>query len=205
MSGYDSFEEWVAETISQMDASEEQPEVTPSGRGSASCKIWVDVNGIMGDPGNEYTLTDLASYWEDNKSSDPVLAEYKGDWKAWLDDTIPQMEERIDDSLYEGVGDYEIKNVRGQLHAYKNGKFICSGDTLAELKKDLEEIESNIPVKHKFNLTWKVIESDDKVREKSMNDVEAENETEALKQITDQNAFEKKAAKVVIPTEEVNN
>ena len=101
MSGYDSFEEWVGETISQMDAHEEEPEITPSGRGSVSCKLWVDVNGIMGDPGNEYTLTDLASYWEDNKGSDPVLAEYKGDWKKWLDDTLPQMEEHIDSSLYE--------------------------------------------------------------------------------------------------------
>lgn len=105
MSGYGSFEEWVAETISQMDATEEQPEVAPSGRGSASCKLWVDVNGIMGDPGNEYTLTDLASYWEDNKGSDPVLVKYEGDWKKWLDDTLPQMEEHIDSSLYEDADD----------------------------------------------------------------------------------------------------
>lgn len=101
MSGYDSFEEWVGETISQMDASEEPPEVAPSGRGGASCKIWTDVNGVMGDPGNEYTLTDLASYWEDNNGSDPVLAKYEGDWKQWLDDTLPQMEEHVDSSLNE--------------------------------------------------------------------------------------------------------
>jgi hypothetical protein len=98
MSGYDSFEEWVGETISQMDAHEEG--VAPSGRGMASCKIWKDTNGIMGNPGEEYTLNDLADYWTNNNGSDPVLAEYKGDWKAWLDATIPQMEERIDDSLY---------------------------------------------------------------------------------------------------------
>ena len=100
MSNYDSFEEWVGETISQMDASEEQPEVAPSGRGMASCKIWKDTNGVMGTPGEEYTLNDLADYWTNNNGSDPILAEYKGDWKAWLDATIPQMEERIDDSLY---------------------------------------------------------------------------------------------------------
>ena len=72
----------------------------PSGRGRASCKIWIDTTGIMGTPGAEYTLNDLADYWTENRGSDPVLANYNGDWKKWLDDTIEQMDVEYDSSLY---------------------------------------------------------------------------------------------------------
>lgn len=101
MSSYDSFEEWVGETISQMDAHEEEPEVAPSGRGKLSCATFTDKSGIMGEVGAKYTVNDLADYWTNNNGSDPVLANYNGDWKKWLDDTLPQMEEQIDNSLYE--------------------------------------------------------------------------------------------------------
>lgn len=101
MSGYDSFEEWVGETISQMDAHEEEPEVAPSGRGKLSTAIFIDKSGIMGEAGAKYTVNDLADYWEANRGSDPVLANYNGDWKKWLDDTIEQMEVSYDSSLFE--------------------------------------------------------------------------------------------------------
>ena len=93
----DTSKEWEHKNSAKFSGAKD---VAPSGRGMASCKIWKDTNGIMGNPGEEYTLNDLSDYWKNNRGSDPVLAEYKGDWKAWLDDTTSQMEERIDDSLY---------------------------------------------------------------------------------------------------------
>ena len=127
MRGYDSFEEWVGETISQMDAHDDEEDyidstyhdysedelrkmgafdnlddpVAPSGRGKLSCATFIDKSGIMGEAGAKYTVNDLADYWENNRGSDPVLANYNGDWKKWLDDTIEQMEVSYDSSLFE--------------------------------------------------------------------------------------------------------
>lgn len=35
--------------------------------------------------------------------------------------------------------EYDIINVRGHYEAYLNGKFICSGDTIKEVIKELEK------------------------------------------------------------------
>jgi hypothetical protein len=43
--------------------------------------------------------------------------------------------------LNEDLGDYEMKNVNGHLGAYKNGKFICSGDSKTDLENSLKELE----------------------------------------------------------------
>lgn len=114
MSGYDTFEEWVGETISQMDAHEDA-DVAPSGRGKLSCAIFTDKSGIMGTAGEKYTVNDLADYWEANRGSDPVLANYNGDWKKWLDDTIEQMEIEYDSCLFEegwyNATSYSIPNL----------------------------------------------------------------------------------------------
>lgn len=37
---------------------------------------------------------------------------------------------------------YTIINVRGHLEAYLDGKFICSGDKMNEIKNDLREYEN---------------------------------------------------------------
>jgi hypothetical protein len=125
MSGYDSFEEWVGETISQMDSHEDS--VAPSGRGKLSCAIFTDKSGIMGTAGEKYTVNDLADYWESNKGSDPVLAEYKGDWKAWLDNTIAQMEIDYDSCLFEegwyNAASYSISNLMRSFAEKLNGHF----------------------------------------------------------------------------------
>lgn len=129
MSGYDSFEEWVGETISQMDAHEEG--VAPSGRGKLSCATFTDKSGIMGTAGEKYTVNDLADYWEANRGSDPVLAKYKGNWKAWLDDTIEQMEVSYDSSLFEE----SLTESKSELDKL-NTILAAQGDELRRLKKD---------------------------------------------------------------------
>ena len=124
MSGYDSFEEWVGETISQMDA-HEKADIAPSGRGELSCAIFTDTRGILGEPGEKYTVNELSDYWTDNRGSDPSLAAYNGNWVKWLDDTLEQMDIDMDTCMFEeslSSEEFEIQNYKDVLNDLKNLK-----------------------------------------------------------------------------------
>lgn len=55
-------------------------------------ELYKDVSGVMGEPNETYTEDDLRGYWE-SAQDDPSIADYKGDFSAWLKDTLSQMEE----------------------------------------------------------------------------------------------------------------
>lgn len=44
-------------------------------------------------------------------------------------------------SLTEDIEDYTIVNVQGHFEAYKDNKFVCSGDTIKEIEDELKEID----------------------------------------------------------------
>lgn len=100
-----------------------------------------------------------------------------------------------DASLTEDIEDYTIANVQGHFEAYKDNKFVCSCDTVKEIEAELEAIEAT-NVKHKYRLTYAIVDSDDSIRYKSINQIEAENEQAAKCMITDPNAFDIKAIKL---------
>lgn len=58
---------------------------------------WKDTTGCLGEVGEIYTTSDLRRIWEDGKYSDPSMAEYKGDYNAWVKDTLAQMEKQEPD------------------------------------------------------------------------------------------------------------
>ena len=64
-----------------------------------------DYGGIMGEPGEQYTDADLKSYWDSNNSSDPVLNAYKGNYDAWLKDTISNMH-RVNEAIMKRLEAY---------------------------------------------------------------------------------------------------
>ena len=64
-----------------------------------------DYGGIMGEPGEQYTDADLKSYWDSNNSSDPVLNAYKGNYDAWLKDTISNMR-RVNEAIMKRLEAY---------------------------------------------------------------------------------------------------
>lgn len=55
-------------------------------------KVYTDTNGIMGEPNATYTEQELKAYWDAEKDNDPSLSNYEGDYNAWLNDTVNQME-----------------------------------------------------------------------------------------------------------------
>lgn len=50
-----------------------------------------DCGGIMGEPGAQYTDEDLEAYWNENNKRDPILREYRGNYNAWMTDTLSNM------------------------------------------------------------------------------------------------------------------
>lgn len=89
---------------------------------------------------------------------------------------------------------YDIKNIHGHYEAYKDGEFMCSGDTMAELEAELEELE-NEEAKNKYRVTWIVTNTDDNAVYKSL-EVEAGDEHEAKAMVTDKKARDIKVVKL---------
>ena len=123
MSSYDTFEEWVGETISQMDAHDDTP---------APEHVWIDVDGVMGTPGEEWTSDNLIDFWYAYNESDPILAHYNGDWKKWIDDTVLHLKKKdIDEGfvnenegLNEGYWGRRLKEPDVVSHGFR---IRCSG------------------------------------------------------------------------------
>ena len=67
-----------------------------------------DTSGIMGEVDAIYTAEELEDYFDNNRDTDPSLAEYKGDKAAWLKDTLSNMSP-IDESLTESVNNVNVE------------------------------------------------------------------------------------------------
>ncbi len=72
---------------------------------SLSEATYNDCGGIMGEPCAQYTDADLKSYWDENNESDPVLNAYKGNYDAWLKDTIGNMD-RVNEAIIRRLESY---------------------------------------------------------------------------------------------------
>lgn len=59
---------------------------------AASDTIYQDTNGIMGEIGDTWTVSELRQYWDAEQMNDPVLSEYDS-FESWLEDTTRQMTE----------------------------------------------------------------------------------------------------------------
>lgn len=57
---------------------------------NSSTTRYLDENGIMGIPGDTWTLKELAEYWNSEQGSDPCLDEYAS-FDDWVEDTISMM------------------------------------------------------------------------------------------------------------------
>ena len=89
---------------------------------------------------------------------------------------------------------YDIRNVHGHYEAYKDGEFMCSGDTRAEVEAELKELE-NEPITNRYKVTWIITNTDDNAVHKSL-EVEAKDEREAMTKVTDRNARDIRAIKL---------
>lgn len=80
--------------LTSMSPEEIYAKYSPSANSSKSCNssatCFVDTNGIMGIPGDTWTLKELAEYWNSEQGSDPCLDEYAS-FDDWVEDTISMM------------------------------------------------------------------------------------------------------------------
>lgn len=94
--------------------------------------IYKDTSGIMGDLDAAYSIEDLKAAWEEGKDSDPSMLEYGDDFDSWLEDTVANMTQLIDDESDEVIeesisdGQYCIVAITkdGDRKFYKDGEFI---------------------------------------------------------------------------------
>ena len=64
-------------------------------------EAYTDVDGVMGEKGAKYTEDDLKAYWDKENKNDPVLANYKGNYQAWLKDTTSSMKvENLEEGIF---------------------------------------------------------------------------------------------------------
>ena len=64
-------------------------------------EAYTDVDGVMGEKGAKYTEDDLKAYWDKENETDPVLADYKGNYQAWLKDTTSSMKvENLEEGIF---------------------------------------------------------------------------------------------------------
>lgn len=87
-----------------------------------------DTTGIMGTPGEIYTTGELRKIWEDNKYDDPSMISYKGDYNAWIKDTLAQMTKVIEESLTESVNNVNVETDDSivNVHTEEDGKVVVS-------------------------------------------------------------------------------
>lgn len=80
--------------LTSMSPEEIYAKYSPSANSSKSCNssatCFVDTDGIMGIPGDTWTLKELAEYWNSEQGSDPCLDEYAS-FDDWVEDTLAAM------------------------------------------------------------------------------------------------------------------
>ena len=86
---FDTYEDWLAYTLADMSPVED--DIKHIFRADPNEERYVDVNGVMGDVGQTWSVSELRNYWEEEKDYDPTLADYTS-FDYWLEDTLGLME-----------------------------------------------------------------------------------------------------------------
>lgn len=66
------------------------PEVVSTSIEASAETTYVDDNGIMGEIGDTWTVSELRQYWDAEQMNDPVLSDYDS-FDSWLEDTTRNM------------------------------------------------------------------------------------------------------------------
>lgn len=81
---------------------------------AASETTYIDDNGIMGEIGDTWTVSELRQYWDAEQMNDPVLSEYDS-FDSWLEDTTSQMTEMDYTSDYDKYSKDWIAQIKNKL------------------------------------------------------------------------------------------
>lgn len=119
-----------------------------------------DTNGIMGEIGDTWTVSELRQYWDAEQMNDPVLSEYDS-FESWLEDTTRQMTliegdevvsaARDDDDTYD---DRFIHTLMGDIESEVSGE--VDGLTFDTLENAL-----NVTVVHGGEVTQFTVPHED--------------------------------------------
>ena len=92
-------------------------------------RVYIDDTGVMGEKGTEWTVSDLKSYWDSNKDSDPSLVDYSS-YEKWCRDTLSHMKSKevLDEAKEEYVwGNWQIERGNpSKVKYYTAGKDILN-------------------------------------------------------------------------------
>ena len=121
---------------------------------ASSETTYQDTNGIMGEIGDTWTISELRQYWDAEQMNDPILFEYDS-FESWLEDTTRQM------TLIEG--DEVVSAARDDDNTYAE-RYIHTliGDIQAEVQGAVESITFD---QDDNNLIVTVVYDDKSVRE----------------------------------------
>lgn len=127
---------------------------------AASDTVYQDTNGIMGEIGDTWTVSELRQYWDAEQMNDPVLSEYDS-FESWLEDTTRQMTliegdevvsaARDDDDTYD---DRFIHTLMGDIESEVSGE--VDGLTFDTLENAL-----NVTVVHGGEVTQFTVPHED--------------------------------------------
>lgn len=127
---------------------------------ASSDTIYQDTNGIMGEIGDTWTVSELRQYWDAEQMNDPVLSEYDS-FESWLEDTTRQMTliegdevvfaARDDDDTYD---DRFIHTLMGDIESEVSGE--VDGLTFDTLENAL-----NVTVVHGSEVTQFTVPHED--------------------------------------------
>lgn len=81
---------------------------------AASETTYVDDNGVMGEIGDTWTVSELRQYWDAEQMNDPVLSDYDS-FESWLEDTTSQMTEMDFTSDYDKYCKDWIAQIKNKL------------------------------------------------------------------------------------------
>ena len=122
---------------------------------AASYTIYQDTNGIMGEIGDTWTVSELRQYWDAEQMNDPVLSEYDS-FESWLEDTTRQMTEMDYTSDYDKYSKDWIAQIKNKLASVGVDVNSPEAEDYAEAAAELVSGDDN----HDVDYWWQETQSD---------------------------------------------
>lgn len=105
---------------------------------ASSETTYQDTNGIMGEIGDTWTVSELRQYWDAEQMNDPVLSEYDS-FESWLEDTTSHMtlsyEEDAGHSVLAAKNSADINNAKRELQQAVSN--ITDGQSLSSIANEM--------------------------------------------------------------------
>lgn len=142
---------------------------------ASSETTYQDTNGVMGEIGDTWTVSELRQYWDAEHLDDPVLSEYDS-FESWLEDTTREMIEIDYTSDYDKYSKDWIAQIKNKLASVGVDVNSPEAENYAEAAAELVAWDDN----HDVEDWWQETQADST----SMDEIDALPHIEASTNIT---------------------